>query len=349
MERTELLDMLERLVREGNLTEQEAGEVLRLWDAGEITSADLPLAPSEGVLGLNEWLALAAVLDILQRFNIIRQAQRVQALAGVLRRAGEAMARQEGAAAVEQTVREAAAYTARLQDIEQRVREAAANTTRLEEVARAGRQRVTVALGNLPASRRDRLSDDLTEIFHEEARSRTSRYLTSGDYDDGLRRWQVAMREASRDDLLRMAQLAKGGPLDADDLNRLREDWMSQQSHLQALSEKIAAKEALGEPLTDKQIANYARMYAGSGRSVYWQTRSREAGYGYLVWFEGYDDGGTCSACLEAQQGSPYAAGTDHPLPGSDTCFGRGHCRDRLRFEYDPDRYEQLIGEGVPA
>ena len=322
MDRSELEVMLGDLVADGTITDAERQEVLRLWDAGEITAADLPLSTREGLLGLNEWLALAAVLDILQRFNIIRQAQRVQALASVLRRAGEAMARQEGAAAVEQAAREA---------------------------GERGRRRVAEALGGLPDSRRDRLARDMIGVFHEEAESRTSRYLLSGRYDDGMRRWHTAMRSAVRDDLLRMAQLAKGGPLDAQDLNRLGDAWVEQQGYMLRFAEEVAAKEVLGEPMSEAQIKQRMKMYAGHGYSEYWRTRSEEAGAGYVIVYRAVDDGGTCGDCLDAEMRGPYPAGTPHPVPGASTCQGRGHCRCHLELSYDPDRYEQLISEGVPA
>lgn len=48
--REELLDILERLVRRGKLTEQEAGDILRKYDEGEFTEDDLPLDDSDALI-----------------------------------------------------------------------------------------------------------------------------------------------------------------------------------------------------------------------------------------------------------------------------------------------------------
>lgn len=64
MNREQLLNMLERLVREDTLTTEEAGAILRAFDAGEISAEDLPLPPERSRITLEE-VSGAAVLALL--------------------------------------------------------------------------------------------------------------------------------------------------------------------------------------------------------------------------------------------------------------------------------------------
>lgn len=316
--------MLERLVREDVLTEVQAAQLLRLWDDGRIGPDNLPLSPAEGAVRLSRDDAVRAMHNLLSRPEVAASI-------------GYAFAQ-----------------------------------TSAEGVTA---QQMSTVLGRLSEARRDRMAQDVIDIFHEEAEERASRYLLSDRYDDGMRRWHTAMREAVRDDLLRMAELGKGDVLDEQDLNRLAGVMREQEGYLQRFAEEVKAREIMAEnaetiarreaqqgaeewteemieeriatlrsqPMSEAQIKQRARMYAGHGRTEYWEARSEEQGEGMVAHYVSQDDDGTCSRCVAAEQNGPYPAGSGHPVPGSATCLGRGACRCRLRFSYDPELYEQLV------
>lgn len=345
MTRAEFERALTNLQTEGTISPEERSALLEAFDAGEITAEDLPLAPREGSAGLPEWLMLAAVLDMLLGSGAAPQEER--------RRLAEMAARLR----LEVASRGATGplLSSHLNERSRRLLEAHSSSAlgalppATEETASGARQAGGRILGGLRFGRRSRLARDFADAFHEEAERRTSRMLFSDRYTDGLRRWQVAAREMVRDDLMGLAAMGKGAPLSAADLNRLGATWQEQQGYLQRFAEEIAAKEALGDPMSEKQVAARLKQYAGAGYSAYWREAMRDYGEGWVVRYHAVDDDGTCPPCHEAEEGSPYPATGPFPVPGNATCRGRGHCRCRLEPEENPSRYQELIQETQEA
>lgn len=343
MNEREFLDMVARLEDEGTISAEEAEALREAYALGEVTAADLPLSPREGSTSLPGALMLAALIDALLRAALVSGSdERTLALLGARMRLTVAAQEATGALLEEW-----------LQDGAQRLLEGRAGGGgllpprgggALGQAADDARRRTGRILDGLPQRRRDRLARDFVGIFGDEADRRTARLLFSDRYTDGMRRWQVAAREMMRDDLMALAAMGQRRPLSADDLNRLGRVWRRQQAHLQRFAEEIAAREALGRPMTEKQIAARLRQYAGAGYSEYWRGMVQQyvGRFGYVVVYNSVDDGGTCSRCREAEDGGPYLPGTSHPLPGGDTCLGRGHCRCWLRIVFDMAAYERL-------
>ena len=334
MTREEFAAMTANLVQDGTISEEERQALLAAWDAGEITAQDLPLAPREGSTSLPEALMLAALLDALLRgVRGLEQEQQLARLAARLRL--EVAQREATGRLLEEYQRRQAQ---RLLEAHGGGRELPPATGETREEARGAGNRI---LEGLPFSRKRKLARDFVDMFSQEAESRVDRYLF-GDYDDGMRRFHIAMREASRDDLMALAAIGKGRPLDAADLNRLGVAWRKQQAHLQRFTEEIAARREAGDPMTRKQIKARARMYQGMGYSAFWRFASEERGQGWVVEWVARDDPITCSGCRHWEDISPFPAGSPHPLPGSPACFGLGNCRCELRFEFDPQKYSEI-------
>lgn len=200
----------------------------------------------------------------------------------------------------------------------------------------------------MSSAQRRRTAYDILDIFRDEAGRRTSQLLFSDRYNDGLRRWQTAMRGAIRGDILTFAELGKGAPLDQADLRRLQPAIQRQMAHLQRFAEEIAAKREAGNPMSEDQVRARLRMYSGDALSEYY--RAAEAGLddGFVVRYDAIDDNRTCMPCIEAEEGSPYLPGRG-PFPGADTCLGRGHCRCTRIPEFSPQEAERLRSQRVPA
>ena len=325
--------MLNGLQAEGQITQDEADALLAAYDAGEITAQDLPLAPREGSTSLPEALMLAALLDVLLG-------------AGEAQGEARAFARLAARLRLEVARREATGRLLEEYQRDQAQRLLAAHgggtagpaTGQTREQARAAGNRI---LRGLPFSRKRRLARDFADIFGNEANRRTDNLLF-GNYNDGMRRWHLSMREAIRDDLMAMAAIGKGQPLDAADLNRLGVAWRKQQAHLQRFAEEITARREAGNPMTRKQIKARARMYGGAQYAAFWRFAGEEKGQGWVVIWHSQDDGGVCSRCLSADHDmSPLPAGYPHPVPGYPWCRGGGACRCWLTFRFDPEAFAE--------
>jgi len=357
MNEQDFRDMTARMVNAGKITEKERQQLLEAYAAGEITAEDLPLAMEEFSTSLLDALMLAAVLEWLLReeddsgglvLPAGESAKDLARWAASLRRTAIQRQREAADGSDKITGRTAEHWEEQVGRLRARYQLIGGPSGEADQETREEvREGVNEILEGLPFQRKRRLARDFVDYFHEEANQRTEKYLF-GDFDDGLRRWQVAMREAMRDDLMAMAAAGKGRTLNEDDLNRLGRVWRRQQSHLQRFAEEIAARREAGSPMTKKQIKARARMYAGSTYTTYWRWTGEQYGVGYLVEYDAVDDGGTCSPCLEAERNSPYLATEPFPLPGSATCLGRGHCRCELDFRLDQEAYRNLEAGGVP-
>jgi hypothetical protein len=338
MNREDLVTMLDNLEAEGKLSSAQADAILAAYDAGQITEEDLPLSPQEGSTGLPTALALAALLYALLKAGFGSGGTEGWIVVDLWRRVAGREA--TGPLLEARLQRKATQLLEGRDDVPSGSLPEGTRTAREQ-----ARDRSRQILRGMSKRERDRLARDFRDLFFEEADRRTARMLFSDRYDDGLRRWQVAAREMVRDDIMSMAAMGKGRPLTAADLNRLGEEWKRQQAHLQRFAEEIAARRAAGNPMTQKQIAARLKQYAGAGYSEYWRERARQYGEGAVVRYISVDDPRTCSPCRFAEDDSPYPATGPFPLPGGDTCRGRGHCRCRLEFEHRPNLFASLTQE----
>lgn len=158
--------------------------------------------------------------------------------------------------------------------------------------------------------------------------------------------WQGAMQQQIAA-YTRQMLVAGSGTLPGVGLMRMAEARLAEQwSFLQRFAADIAARNAVGRPLTEQAIAARARLYLGAGWEMMWrgEEEAQTGGQvGYIVHYVSRDDPRTCGPCLDAQNRGPYAAGSDYPRPGS-VCRGGGNCRCTLRFEYDLARWQELTG-----
>jgi hypothetical protein len=304
MDEQDFRDMTARMVDAGKITEEERQQLLEAYATGEITAEDLPLAMEEFSTSLLDALMLAAVLEWLLReeddsgglvLPAGKSAKDLARWAASLRQTAIQRQREAADGSDKITDRTAEHWEEQVDRLRTRY-QLIGGPSRDEadqETHEEAREEANEILKGLSFQHKRRLARDFVDFFHQEANQRTEQYLF-GDFDDGLRRWQVAMREAMRDDLMAMAAAGKGHPLHEDDLNRLGRVWRRQQSHLQRFAEEIAARREAGNPMTEKQIKARARMYAGAEYSAFWRFASEEKGQGWVVDWHSQDDGGVC-------------------------------------------------------
>ena len=102
-----------------------------------------------------------------------------------------------------------------------------------------------------------------------------------------------------------------------------------------------------GKVMSEAAIRSRAVLYGQTGVGSFWRGAQPAAGTGWITHYDALDDDGTCSPCSEAERNGPYIMGSDHPVPGS-VCLGRGRCRCKLRYEFNPTVYARLTGRKVP-
>jgi len=351
MNEQDFRDMTARMVDAGKITEEERQQLLEAYAAGEITAEDLPLAMEEFSTSLLDALMLAAVLEWLLReeddsgglvLPAGKSAKDFARWAASLRRTAIQRQREAADGSDKITDRTAEHWEEQVDRLRVRYQLIGGPSGEADQETREeAREGVNEILEGLPFRRKRRLARDFVDYFHEEANQRAEQYLFGG-FDDGLRRWQVAIREAMRDDLMAMAAAGKGRTLNESDLNRLGRVWRRQQSHLQRFAEEIAARREAEKPMTKKQIKARSRMYAGAEYSAFWRFAGEEKGQGWTVEWHSQDDGGVCPRCLIADKTmSPFPAGYPHPVPGSPWCRGGGACRCWLTFSFDPEAFAE--------
>lgn len=96
--------------------------------------------------------------------------------------------------------------------------------------------------------------------------------------------------------------------------------------------------------LSDPQIKERSKLYAGEGRAVYFEQAGRaNALYGWVEDYIAVDDRNTCIPCANAEAMGPYLPGEPGtPMPGR-ICLGRGYCRCVRLLRYDEAAYLRLV------
>jgi hypothetical protein len=178
---------------------------------------------------------------------------------------------------------------------------------------------------------RGRLRDRLQQKFEREARKLAERLLQP---QARTRDWHRGMKRLLTDYLIQQSAVGKGSPLNAADIARLNDVILEQQAFLSRFADEVGLRRMRHQSLTVDYLAARSNLYAGAGIDEWYRQFEGDAQDGEIVYYIAVDDGGTCSPCLAAEEGSPYPPQSG-PFPGS-VCLGRGRCRCRRETRFDP-------------
>lgn len=195
---------------------------------------------------------------------------------------------------------------------------------------------------------RNRLASHFRADYERSIERHTRALANGGD----VAAWQKKMQLENRAYLARMSTAGHGRPLTVAEVDAVSREAVVQQGYLYRWAGEISARRAVGNPHSEAALQARTKLYQGAGWNAFWvasETAQTLGQDGHIVHYDARDDGRTCSGCLNAQNGSPYAAGTNYPRPGSPTCKGFGNCRCTLRFEFDMDAWRRLASERVTA
>jgi hypothetical protein len=183
----------------------------------------------------------------------------------------------------------------------------------------------------------DVLSDAVDEIQDEFMRDveRLADDLRRGAIT--LKTWHEQMRDLIVDYLARAAQVGAQRAIVGDDEDELLEIFALQLAFLSRFADQAASGR-----LSDAQIRERAKLYAGEGRALFYEQAGRTAAlYGWVEDYIAVDDRNTCGPCARAEAQGPYLPGQG-PMPGR-VCLGRGYCRCRRALRYDVQAYLRLV------
>lgn len=104
------------------------------------------------------------------------------------------------------------------------------------------------------------------------------------------------------------------------------------------------AEELRGRPMTEDEIAARARQYKANAYEEFWRKGEEQIDDAdVVVDYVAVDDQNTCSPCYQAEQNGPYLPGQG-VFPG-EVCLGGGHCRCVRRRRTDAETAAELRGE----
>jgi hypothetical protein len=141
------------------------------------------------------------------------------------------------------------------------------------------------------------------------------------------------MRRLIIDSLLQQATVGKGGILSDVELARLNKVALEQQAFLSRWSDDLGLRRMRHQTVTVEGIISRASQYIAPGLAEYRRGfELSQSDDGTVFDFVSRDAPSTCGPCLQAEEGSPYLAGTG-PYPSS-VCAGgsRCHCQRIPRF-----------------
>ena len=194
----------------------------------------------------------------------------------------------------------------------------------LRRISLDGRRRLTI-----------RLMEEFDENVFDIVRS-----FTRGQ--SGVRSLHSALLREVTNDLLREATLGAGRDLLPSEIAVLRARIDRQAAFLQRFMDEVAFRDIAGRPFSEKYILQRISQYKGEGLGAFYDFSEREFSDDYVFDYIPVDDGGTCSPCHQAGQGSPYLRGQG-PIPGV-VCVARGKCRCRREPRYAPEEARALRG-----
>ena len=177
---------------------------------------------------------------------------------------------------------------------------------------------------------RERLTKQLQARFDKEAERLAKRLLEKGSR---VREWHTGMRRLIVDHLLQQAIVGKGGPLTSQELARLNTLALEQQAFLSRWSDELGLRRMRHQKVNLEGLVNRASQYAAPGLAEYRRGfELSQSDDGTVFDFVSRDAPTTCTPCLIAEEGSPYAAGSG-PMPAA-VCAGgsRCHCVRVARF-----------------
>lgn len=208
-------------------------------------------------------------------------------------------------------------------------------------LAAANRPVQTSTPPEIKAFLRNRLASHFRGDYERTVAAYTKALADGGD----VAFWHKKMQLETRSYLARMSTAGHGRPLTTTEIDAVSREAIVQQGYLQRWAAEISTRRAIGNPHSEAALQARTALYQGAGWQAYWtaaETAQTLGKDGTIVHYIAQDDGRTCDKCLNAQNGSPYAAGTEYPRPGSGTCRGFGHCRCSLRFEFNMARWQEL-------
>lgn len=154
--------------------------------------------------------------------------------------------------------------------------------------------------------------------------------------------WQATLKQLIVGSVLANAQAGAGRTLTPEELAELDPIMREQLAYLSRFADQMAIRNWLNKPMSDAQIAARSKMYAGAGRAQWYRSSEKELDTGYVIDYVSQDDNHVCTACLIAEEQSPYLPGVG-PYPGK-ICFGHGNCRCLRISRYAPAVAQQLQG-----
>jgi hypothetical protein len=307
MDRQVFLDYLERAVIEHFLTEQQAAQLLRRFDDGDLNEEDYP-APLNEVIQesshdhmLSIWLTIASLAAML---GIARAGKRDEIQ-------DQYQARMRGLA-VQMTRGE-------LRIADWSTRSAVTTQDYMLKMAMLGRR------GPLDPQALDRVSQAV-----KEEQAYISRFM-----DD------VAARRMRTD----LAFDEAGLRTVADKITEILDKIERDRSKLNEIAPAELLSDAekaflLDERMSELQASARAALYGGSGRGLWFNEQEAGLDDGWIVDYIAVDDSGTCSPCHEAEIQGPYLPNQGPEV--SEVCEGFGHCRCERVPRYDPEIARRL-------
>lgn len=183
----------------------------------------------------------------------------------------------------------------------------------------------------------------LVDLMHDSAIGRGAPlYKANPD----VARWHGQMMQLVRDHALSMAGAGLDRKLESFERSLLLDEVATQYAYLERFADEIAFRQLVGRPLSQKQIEDRSKQYAGFGIGIFYTFAEQVYKIpGYVVDYIDVDDGGTCVPCHQSGKEGPYLPGGG-PMPGV-VCVARGKCRCWRKVVFDPKRYRRLINEQV--
>lgn len=151
-----------------------------------------------------------------------------------------------------------------------------------------------------------------------------------------LKRWHEMMLTLLVDYYARMAAAGSQGNVGVEDADDLFSKIEIQLAFLSRFADQIGSGR-----LSDAQVEERSKLYAGEGRAIYYEQAGKLNNQpGNVEDYVAVDDKNTCGPCEAAEANSPYLPGSG-PMPGR-VCLGRGYCRCTRVLRYDPQAYLRL-------
>lgn len=199
----------------------------------------------------------------------------------------------------------------------------------VERISRDGLRKLTI-----------RVVDEYTDEAFKIVRSFSNNAFS-------VRRMHELLLKEIEADMLRQATLGVRRELLPSEIRQIRDRLLTQSAYLQRFMDEVAALRLAGREMSEKQILQRARRYAGQSLGVFWQFSEKEYNLGdktetvhdYIA----VDDEWTCQPCIDSQSRGPYLP-EEGPMPGI-ICLGAERCRCERVPRHDPEKARELLSQ----